>query len=169
MLGSSRNRGKALAILAAGFASALVFGVPLGVLIAKYAGWRGALIFVALLGAIAATFIFVAGVPEPAGGDTTPALRDQLRVMRRPQTAFVLLPFLIWSMANFGLYTFIAAILRRDLPATVVPALLLLFGLGSVAGNFIGGALSDRYGARRPTTFLDKLAEYGSPHGVLEL
>jgi predicted MFS family arabinose efflux permease len=31
--------------------------------------------------------------------------------------------------------------------------LLLLFGLGCMAGNFIGGGLSDRYGPRRPTIF----------------
>jgi DHA1 family inner membrane transport protein len=50
-LGSSHNRGKIMATVAAGFTSAIVLGVPLGVFIGKYAGWRGSLIFVAILGA----------------------------------------------------------------------------------------------------------------------
>jgi len=150
-LGSSRNRGKILAIVAAGFTSAIVLGVPLGVFIGRYAGWRGSLIFVAILGAIAALCMFGAGVPEPDSTEIAPGLSEQLRIASRPETIIVLTPFLIWSIANFGLYTFIAAILGRQLSATAIPVLLLLFGLGAVAGNFIGGALSDRYGTRWPT------------------
>jgi MFS transporter, DHA1 family, inner membrane transport protein len=150
-LGSSHNRGKFLAIIAAGFTSAIVLGVPIGVFIGKYVGWRGSLIFVAILGAIAALSLFGAGVPEPDSTETAPGLCEQLRIASRPETIIVLAPFLIWSIANFGLYTFIAAILGRQLSATAIPVLLLLFGLGGVAGNFIGGALSDRYGTRWPT------------------
>jgi predicted MFS family arabinose efflux permease len=151
-LGSSRNRGRMLAIVAAGFTSAIVLGVPLGVLIGRYGGWRGSLIFVAILGGIAALALSGSGVPEPDSTRSAPALREQLRILHRPETIIVLTPFLIWSIANFGLYTFIAAILGRQLSATAVPILLLLFGLGCMAGNFTGGALSDRYGTRWPTT-----------------
>lgn len=150
-LGSSDNRGKILAIIAAGFTSAIVLGVPLGVLIGKYAGWRGSLIFVAILGAIAALSMLGAGVPEPDSTEMAPGFSEQLRIASRPETIIVLTPFLLWSIANFGLYTFIAAILGRQLSATAIPVLLLLFGLGGMAGNFIGGALSDRYGTRWPT------------------
>jgi MFS transporter, DHA1 family, inner membrane transport protein len=150
-LGSSHNRGKFLAIIAAGFTSAIVLGVPLGVFIGKYFGWRGSLIFVAILGAIAALSLFGTGVPEPDSTETAPGLSEQLRIASRPETIIVLAPLLIWSIANFGLYTFIAAILGRQLSATAIPVLLLLFGLGGVAGNFIGGALSDRYGTQWPT------------------
>jgi predicted MFS family arabinose efflux permease len=71
-----------------------------------------------------------------------------------PHTVFVLLPFLTWSAANFGLYTYIAAILSRHLSNGMIPALLLLFGAGGVIGNLLGGVLSDRFGVRRPTTML---------------
>lgn len=153
LLGGSDNRGKMLAIVGAGFTSAMVLGVPLGVMISKYTGWRGALIFVAILGAVAALCMLCAGVPEPDSTKTAPSLSEQMRILGRPETLIVLTPFLIWSIANFGLYTFIAAILGRPPSATAVPYLLLLFGLGCMAGNFIGGSLSDRYGPRMPTIF----------------
>jgi predicted MFS family arabinose efflux permease len=149
--GASRNRGKNLAVIAAGFTSAMVLGVPIGVFLSQYGGWRSSLIFVAALGAIAAVSMLWTGVPESQSQKAAAALHDQLRVVAKTKTIFALAPFLIWSMANFGLYTFIAAILRRSLPATVVPLLLLLFGLGAVAGNFMGGVLSARFGTRRPT------------------
>jgi predicted MFS family arabinose efflux permease len=152
-LGGSDNRGKMLAIVGAGFTSAMVLGVPLGVIISRYIGWRGALIFVAILGAVAALCMLGAGVPEPRSTTRAPRLSEQMRILGRPETLIVLTPFLIWSIANFGLYTFIAAILGQLGSSTAVPYLLLLFGLGCMAGNFIGGSLSDRYGPRRPTIF----------------
>jgi predicted MFS family arabinose efflux permease len=151
ILASSDNRGKMLAIVAAGFTSAIVLGVPLGVLIAKYAGWRGSLVFVAILGAMAALSMSGVGIPNADSPKGAARLSDLRQILRRSDTIKVLLPFLIWSIANFEVYTFIAAILGRVQSGTAVPILLMLFGLGCVSGNYIGGALSDRFGNRSPT------------------
>src|ERR1700677_694922 len=84
-LGPSHNRGEMLAIVAAGFTSAIVLGVPLGVLIGNYAGWRGSRIFVAILGAIAALSMFGVGIPEPGSTTTAAGLFEQLRILSRPK------------------------------------------------------------------------------------
>jgi len=150
-LGAPQDRGKNLAIIAAGFTSATVLGVPLGVFIGRLFTWHGSLAFVALLGLLAATALMNVGVPEPASQSGPASLRDQARAIGRPSTQFALAPFLTWSAANFGLYTFIAPILGQHLAPSFVPVLLLMFGLGAVAGNLVGGMVSDRFGVRWPT------------------
>jgi predicted MFS family arabinose efflux permease len=150
-LGSNEDRGKNLAVIAAGFTSATVFGVPLGVFIGRYFEWRGSLGFVALLGFIAGAALMKVGVPEPDAQAKTASIGDQLRAIRSARTLFVMAPFALWSAANFGLYTYIATILGQSLGAKIVPLLLLAFGFGGVFGNFAGGVASDHFGVRWPT------------------
>ena len=54
-------------------------------------------------------------------------------------------------MAHYSLYTFIAPILQQHLSPRPLPGLLLIFGIGAIAGNLIGGSLNDSHGASRPT------------------
>ena len=150
-LGSNEDRGKNLAVIAAGFMSATVFGVPLGVYISRYFGWRGSLVFVALLGFIAGAALMKVGVPEPKVQVRAASIGDQLNTMRNARTLFVMAPFVLWSAANFGLYTYIAAILGQHLGGNMVPLLLAAFGFGAVFGNLVGGGMSDRFGVRWPT------------------
>jgi MFS transporter, DHA1 family, inner membrane transport protein len=153
-LGREQDRGKNLAVIGAGFTSAMVLGVPLGIVIGHASNWRGSLGFVALLGLLAGAALLKAGVPEPRQAQAPTSLADQVRVIGNRKTIFVLTPFLIWSAATFGLYTYIGALLGQHLQSSTVPVLLLVFGVGGMFGNFLGGALSDRFGVRWPTLLL---------------
>jgi predicted MFS family arabinose efflux permease len=74
-----------------------------------------------------------------------------LRLLGERRTIVVLLPFLIWSIATYALYTFVTPLLEAHLPPTDIAPLLLVFGVGSVVGNLVGGAIYDAFGTSRPT------------------
>lgn len=150
-LGPPEARGRTLAIVVAGFSSATVLGVPLGVLIGEYTRWRGTLIFVAVVSGLASLAIAWTHLPEPPDGQPTFPLADRLGPIRERRTIAVLLPFLIWSTATYALYTYVVPLLETQLSPTTIPALLFLFGVGGVAGNLLGGALYDTFGTTRPT------------------
>lgn len=148
--GPPEARGKTLAIVVAGFSSATVLGVPLGVLIGEHTGWRGTLIFVAVVSGLASLAIARAHVPEPPNGQPRFRLRDRPCPVGKRKTMIVMLPFLIWSTATYALYTYVVPLLETHLPTSAIPALLLLFGVGGVAGNLLGGALYDAWGTSWP-------------------
>lgn len=152
-MGPPESRGRTLAVVVAGFSSAIVVGVPLGVLIGQYTGWRGTLMFVAAVSSVAALAISRARMPKAAADQPTVSLKDRLQPIAEGRTIAVLLPFLVWSTATYALYTYVAPLLEARLAATAIPALLLIFGAGGVLGNLVGGALYDAFGTRRPTLF----------------
>ena len=45
------------------------------------------------------------------------------------------------------------AVEGAGLPVTVLPGMLLAFGVGAVVGNYASGRLSDRLGAERVVSF----------------
>ncbi|HEY4211977.1 MAG TPA: MFS transporter [Steroidobacteraceae bacterium] len=150
-LGSQSNRGRNLAVTAAGFTTAIVLGVPFGVYISHLFSWRGSLGFVALLATVAGLALLKIGVPSANTAGPPVSLAQQFASIARPKTLFVLVPFLFWSAATLGLYTYVAAILARSLSAQIIPILLLAYGMGAVIGNLVGGFLADRLGLRAPT------------------
>ena len=142
------NRGRAAASVLAGLTIANVVGVPVITAIGQAAGWRAAYLVVAA--AFALTFVAVRLVVPEGEADATASVRGELRAFARPQ---------VWLAAGIGAvgfgglfsaYTYIAPITTdvTRLPAAVVPAVLVVFGLGMTVGNLAGGRFADR-GTRR--------------------
>ncbi|MFC4911198.1 Cmx/CmrA family chloramphenicol efflux MFS transporter [Actinomadura gamaensis] len=150
-------RARALAVVIGGITVATVLGVPAGTFIGQYLGWRAAFWAVAGL-----TVPAIAGValtlprrsrpaPDARAGTPQPAMReqvrDELRSMRRPAlwVAYGTTALSFSSMmATFG---YLGPLLTGPggLGDRWVPAVLALFGVGSLAGIAIGGRVADAH------------------------
>ncbi|MEU4706512.1 MFS transporter [Nocardia salmonicida] len=137
--------GKAMMIVNAGTTVATVAGVPLGVLLSTYAGWRTTfLVTAALTAATAVAVRLMLPTIAPSKGVGFTALGSALRA---PGVLLGLVSVVAVIGGHFAGYTYIRPALAELLGAgpTVIPVLLALFGIGGLLGNFVIGALADRH------------------------
>ncbi|MFE2751468.1 MFS transporter [Actinosynnema sp. NPDC059335] len=135
-------RGKATALVMTGIPVALSLGVPAGTFLGGALGWRAAFwavtaIAAVLLGWVAAVVPDLPG--QPRGGRIPVG-----RTLARPGVVPVLVVALVFVLAHTVLYTYVAAYLARLGLADRVDAVLLVFGVASVAGIWVVGAHIDR-------------------------
>jgi predicted MFS family arabinose efflux permease len=143
------HRARAIAAIVGGTTLAVAFGAPLGALISAFAGWRGTYFFIAVIGAVATLVVWFL-LPRGLYADRL-TLSQRVGVLRHPGLLPALLTMLLYMMGAFAVYTYIAAIAVEGagLSGTMMPIILLAFGVGAAIGNVLGGQLSDRYGATR--------------------
>ncbi len=148
-LAPAEKRGQALALVVIGLTTATVLGSPLGTWVGEHFGWRLSFGLVALLAGVAFVALLLSGLPH---GEAAPvlSLKERLAPMARPGLLLALLPALLWNMGIYVLYTYIAPLLQHNLALTDISGFLLVFGLGVVLGNWLGGVIADRVGATRP-------------------
>jgi DHA1 family chloramphenicol resistance protein-like MFS transporter len=146
---SSDRRGRALAVLLSGTTLATVVGVPAGSALGTLFGWRATFWAVAVLCLPAAVGI-LAGLPaRQAEKDTDggrPGFRSELAQLRSPRLLLVMLLGALVNAATFASFTFLAPVVTgaAGLDEWWVPAVLVLFGVGSFVGVTVAGRLSDR-------------------------
>ncbi|WP_430335340.1 MFS transporter [Rhodococcus sp. ACT016] len=137
--------GKAMMIVNAGTTVATVAGVPLGVLLSTFAGWRVAFAVAAVL-TLAAAFAVRLTLPPiaPAAGVGWTAMG---RALRAPGVTLGLVGLVAVIGGHFTGFTYIRPALADLLGAgpEAVAILLALFGVGGLVGNFVLGSLADRW------------------------
>jgi len=143
------NRAKVLAAVFFGLTLSQVLGVPAGSWIAYTFGWRWTfwLIF-----AMALPLIWLIWTRVPAGLRFQPvSLKDlgQIIVKGRMMLAIMFTASFLGSI--YVLYTYIAPLLSETMGygRDGISLMLLMFGLGAVGGNIMGGYLADRLGWQR--------------------
>ena len=139
------RRGFAVALILSGLTVSNILGVPAGTAIGNALGWRATFWAVGVLGLLAtiATALFL---PASAGqGATTGSFMREFKALGRQQIVSSLAIVVLVMIGQYSLFTYIAPLLHEVtmLDKDPVPWILLLFGVGSTIGVFIGGRLAD--------------------------
>ncbi|WP_280361741.1 MFS transporter [Nocardia wallacei] len=144
LVGPDRRAG-AIAIMFTGLTVATVLGVPLSTLLGQHFGWRLAFTLVALVGVIAFAGV-VALVPDrPAPRDAR--LRHELAVLKNPQVLLAMAMTVLGFGGVFAAITYLAPMMTdvTGFAEGTVTWIMVLFGLGFLIGNLIGGRYADRH------------------------
>ncbi|WP_087502702.1 MFS transporter [Pseudomonas sp. SID14000] len=138
----SRLQGRALAVAGVGQPVALAIGVPLGTWLGALFDWRGVFWIMSALSLLLFVWVRLL-VPDFAGQSAGQRLPIR-RVFTMPGIRPVLLALFAWILAHNTLYTYIAPYLASVGLGSRVDAVLLLFGVASIAGIWFTGLLVDR-------------------------
>lgn len=138
------QRARAVALVMMGLSVANVVGVPIASWLGQTLGWRSAFALVAVIGVVTLAAIS-SWVPALAAMRMTNPLTE-LGALRRPQVWMTLIIGMVGFGGMFAVYTYISTTLTdvAGLSRSLVPLALMIYGLGMVAGNLIGGKLADR-------------------------
>ncbi|PUB28693.1 putative MFS family arabinose efflux permease [Promicromonospora sp. AC04] len=142
------QRGRALSVVGLGFTLAMAVGSPLGTAFASLGSWRLALGTIAVLAALLGVAIALLTRGMPAGA--VPSLSARFAVLRDGRIGLALLAALLLTVAFNVVYVFSSAVTHEatDGSGTALAVLLGVYGVGGVIGNWLGGHLTDRFGAR---------------------
>jgi DHA1 family inner membrane transport protein len=134
----------AIAMMFTGLTVANVVGVPLGTFIGQSAGWRTTFFLVAGLGVLGLLGVakLVPEQPKPEGV----RLRHEFAAFRNVQVLLAMAMTILGFGGVFAAITYITPMMTdvAGYSAGSVTWLLVLFGLGMVGGNLIGGRFADR-------------------------
>jgi MFS transporter, DHA1 family, inner membrane transport protein len=139
------RRASAISIMFTGLTIATLLGVPAGAWLGLHFGWRSTFWAVAAIGVVA-MIVIAALVPQSHGEGKGIALKDELRAISHPSVLLGLLMTVLGFAGVFTVFTYIQPMLTElaGFAESAVSPILLIFGLGLIAGNLLGGKLADR-------------------------
>ncbi len=143
LMGPGR-RGRGVAFVLSGLPFSNLVGVPLLTWAGQSAGWRSAFLMVAAVFAV--SFVAVRLLVPVQPRDPGNSMRGELRAFRLPQLWLVLAIGAIGFGGLFAVLTYVAPMttVLAGLNEGSVPWVLVIAGLGMVAGNALAGRMADR-------------------------
>ncbi|MGO6738746.1 MFS transporter [Rhizobium ruizarguesonis] len=138
------RRARAVGRVMLGLTVATLLGTPLTTFFGQSLDWQVAFFSVGVLGLLTVALIWFY-VPKDRVSEEAGFLRE-LGAFRRPQVWLTLSIAAVGYGGMFAMFSYIASTTTEVamLPETAVPIMLVLFGVGMNAGNFIGSWLADK-------------------------
>jgi DHA1 family inner membrane transport protein len=139
------RKASAISIMFTGLTVATLLGVPAGAWLGLQYGWRATFWAVAAIGVIA-TVVIATLVPSDTRREAPVAFREELKAIARPQVLLGLLMTVLGFGGMFTVYTYIQPLLTEiaGFAEAAVSPILLVFGVGMIVGNLLGGKFADR-------------------------
>ena len=138
------QRGRAVAFITMGLSVATVIGVPAAQALGAALGWSAAYGLVATIGLATLVLLWFLMPHMTRMRATNP--RTELGALKRSQVWLTLAMGTVGFGGMFAVYTYISWTMtdRAGLDASWLWLVLMVYGVGSVAGTWFGGWLSDR-------------------------
>ncbi|GAB3096163.1 MFS transporter [Isoptericola nanjingensis] len=154
----ANRRAAAISIMFAGLTVANVAGVPLGTFLGQAAGWRATFWAVTAVGVLGLVGIAVL-VPRTEHRSAGSVL-SEFRIFRGRQVWLSMAVTVLGYGGMFGAFSYIAFTLTgvSGFSSAAVPWLLVVFGVGTVTGNVLGGRAADRNLVKALVTVIAVLA-----------
>ena len=144
-LAAPGRRGRALSTVIGGQTVSLILGVPAGTYLAHVSHWTMPF-WAAAAGSLLAAALIRGLFPAMPSHGAAP-LKERLSFPGRPAILSALITTLLWGIAIFSVYTYIADLYGGlGAEGKAVSLVLLVGGIASFAGVALGGYATDRIG-----------------------
>lgn len=141
----ANERGRAASIVLGGLMLAPVFGVPGTAMIEQFFGWRVSFAAITVF-ACFCTAIVMARIPASAGPEEV-SLADEFSLLfnRRLWAAYATSGLIIGAAITAVSYFAPVFTELAGVSPSIVPMLLIAYGMANVVGNLVVGRFADRY------------------------
>jgi len=143
------DRVKALGLIYMGISSALVLGIPIGIIVTKFFNWRTIFLGIALLTIVAIILIQLFIQPLPAR--QTHSVKEQIKALGNKKLAGAHFTTIFILAGHYTLYAYFAPFLEQRMQFTEywISLTYFIFGLAAVSGGALGGIIANKLGSVR--------------------
>lgn len=141
---------RVIGVISMGVSSAIVLGVPIGVLSGEYISWRMLFLIIAFLTLVAMMTVQFFLEPIHMTEQVVP-LKTQMKSLRNPKIASAHIVTALTLAGHYTVYAYLTPFMETllHLDSFQISISYFLFGIAAVSGGLIGGILSDKIGSTK--------------------